>query len=424
MKIRMPIIAAAFAAFGVALSAQQFPIPTYTSAVPVDNSARLMSMGSAGVALPGDLSTLQANPAALAFMPKREFEASIDWIGESADAAIFGRSFNSELSRLRFARFGLLNAVPVARGGLAFAFAFHRPYAFCDLDSYQALYFDNQNQYIRTENDYRDYGDLSYWSGGCGIQVAQGLGIGIAASLITGAEHERLTFFKTVDDSIIDPMWDDFDRSTSRNYLGYDVRAGIGYAPIDRLYIGARVVFPQSIWFAENVEEQYPHSQEPDYAANPDGKLISSFSAATGASLRLRFMTIAAEIHGRAPYSMVYLDQRFPAESPAAYAKGGGAAGIEVPLPTKTLLRAGYGIDQPDMYAFARLYDGADADWGLGGLAYKGYRQQFTFGVCQMVNAFCIEAAYGCQIFRLTKNETLASDHAIQRIVVSAALQY
>jgi hypothetical protein len=424
MKIRIQIIAAVYAALVSAIPAQQAAIPAYTSATPVENSARLLSMGSAGVALSGDLSALQANPSELAFMPKREFGASIDWIGESADAALFQRSFNADLSRLRFARFGMLHAAPVTRGGFAFAFAFHRPYAFSDLESYQALYSDNQNRSISTENDYRDYGDLSYWSGGCGLQVAQGLGLGITASLVTGTEHERQTFFRTADGVIVDPLLDDFDRSTLRNYLGYDVRAGLLYSPNDRLFIGARIAFPQTIWFAENVREQYPHSQEAEYAENPDGKLISSFAAAIGASLRLRFLTMAAEIHGRAPYSMVYLDQRIPAESPAAYAKGGGGAGIEVPLPTRTLVRAGYGVDQPDAYAFARLYDGANADWGLGGLAYQGYRQQFAFGICQMVNDFSIEAAYGVQLFGLTKNKTLSSDHALQRILVSVALQY
>ena len=424
MKYQMLIIAAAVGPFGFAASAQPADIPAYTSAIPVENSARLMSMGSAGVALSGDLSALQANPASLAFMPKREFGASIDWISESADADIFGRSFNADLSRLRLARFGLLHAAPVTRGGLAFAFAFHRPYAFSDLESYQALYTNTKNRSVSTESDYRDYGDLTYWSGGCGIQVAQGLGIGIAASFVTGSEHERLTFFKTIEDSVLDPIWDDFDRTTLRNYLGYDVRAGVVYALMDKMHIGARVAFPQTIWFAEDIEERYPHSQEPEYGTHPDGKLISSFNAAIGMSLRLRFMTIASEIHGRAPYSMVYLDQRFPAESPAAYAKGGGAAGIEVPLPTKTLLRAGYGMDQPDMYAFARLYDGAVADWGMGGVAFDGYRQQFAFGVCQMINDFCIEAAYGCQLYTLTKNEALTSGHVFQRILVSASLQY
>lgn len=384
--------------------------------------ARAFSFANNYVAAANDMSSVYWNPAALSFLPVREAQAAFDVLGNTSTTDYFQSTQSSSIRRIRLASAGFMSAVPTARGGLTFAAALQTPVVFERNPSFHGMIPKTS---VFWEDVYRGFGDLRYWSGAFGIQVAPGLGIGVSPSLVTGHETIRENQQETTSNVVTRNDFYNLDRS----YVGYDLRAGILYSLLqDRLHIGGRLVFPQTIWFNEKwIDSSY------------QGVLTSSFSGAMGAAVLLPFGTVSTEFRFRAPYDYLYPADNIPENSPAHYFKNGGGIGVEIPvMKTNVLLRGGYSLDEFDLYQYAMKYDyepvGAEftgdsitGSWGTDGIAVNKNRQELTFGLAYVLNTFSLEATYGYQFWKLTTNGNIGNlheDEHLQRFLFSVSTRF
>jgi hypothetical protein len=271
------------------------------------------------------------------------------------------------------------------------------------------------------ERIYRGFGNLHYWSGAFGIQVAPGLGIGIAPSYVSGTETIRDNWRETTTTSAADTT-----DEKERTYNGFDVRVGALYShPKSNVRIGARLVLPQTIGFVETSS----------YSGEWHGTLRSSFSGAFGVAATLPFMTLASEIRFRAPYDMIFPEKSLPESSPAHYFKNGAGIGGEIPLSSSNiLLRFGYSYDEYDPYQFAMKYDGEEYGagpnspaWGTDGVTVDDNRQAITLGCAYIVSDFSFDLSYGYQFWGITTTTTSSTrpeSDRLQRILVSMATRF
>ena len=212
--------------------------------------ARAFSFANNYVAAANDMSSIFWNPAALSFIPVREIQVSLDMLSNTSNTDFLGSKENSDVRRIRLANIGYLSAVPTGRGGLTFAAAYQSPYVFDDNPSFFGNYIDKSNNSIKLNKDYRSFGSLNFWSGAFGLQVAPGLGIGAALSLVTGSQ--KINYIFTSDTDGIATRTNNDMYNAERSYVGYDVRLGLLYSPIEKIRLGARLVLPQTIWFTED----------------------------------------------------------------------------------------------------------------------------------------------------------------------------
>jgi hypothetical protein len=386
--------------------------------------ARAFSFANNYVAASNDMSSVYWNPAALSFLPVREAQAAFDVLGNTSATDYFQSTESSSIRRIRLASAGFMSAVPTARGGLTFAAALQSPVVFERNPSFHGMI---PNTAVLWKDVYRGFGDLRYWSGAFGIQVAPGLGIGIAPSLVTGRETIRENLRETTSGVVTRNNSYNLDRT----YFGYDLRAGILYSLVqDRLHIGGRLVFPQTIWFNEKWI---------DSGNSFPGVLASSFSGAMGAAVSLPFGMVSTEFRFRAPYDYLFPEDNIPENSPARHFKNGGGIGAEIPLlKTNVLLRGGYSLDEFDLYQYAMKYDnepvGAEftgdsitGSWGTNGIEVNNNRQELTFGLAYVTIGFSIEATYGYQFWKLTTNGNIGNLHEnehLQRIMISLSTRF
>ncbi len=379
--------------------------------------ARAYSFANNYVAAANDMSSIFWNPAALSFLPVREFQVSVDMLSNTGNTDFLGTKEISDIQRLRLANIGFLSAVPTSRGGLTFAAAYQSPYIFDDNPSFNGSYIDN-NQSIQLNRNYRAYGNLNFWSGAFGLQVAPGLGIGASLSLVTGSEKINDVFLKETDGIVVDSYYDSYMYDVERSYMGYDLRLGLLYLLTEKVRLGARLVLPQTIWFTEDPPIDEGFSQ---------GRLFSSYSGAVGISTVLPMATLSSEFRFRAPYDYVDPEDVIPSNSPAHYSRVGAGLGAEIPLFIKNaLVRLGYSWDQFDTHPFAIKYDNdtSQAEWGTDGVTANQDRHLLTAGLAYVSSGFSIEASYGYQFWKLNTNGTLNEDNHSQRLLVSWSTRF
>jgi hypothetical protein len=161
------------------------------------------------------------------------------------------------------------------------------------------------------------------------------------------------------------------------------------------------------------------------YHSSSSGQLLSSYSGALGIAVKLPYLTATSEVRARAPYDVVFIDEQIPKSSPAAHSKMGAGLGLEAPIPvSKMVFRCGYSWDEYDPFLFISKYDGESTDWGTDGVTAKNGRNLFTGGLAYVANNWCLEAAYGYQIWKLDTKGTLAENHNLQRFSLSFSLHY
>ena len=398
----------------------------FISASHADNSmanqtgvgARALSFANNYVAAANDMSSVYWNPAALAFLPVREAQASFDVLSNTSTTEYYGTQQTSDIRRLRIASAGCLFAVPASRGGLTFAGALQSPYVFERNPSFHGIVPATR---IQREDLYRGYGSLHFWSGGVGIQVAPGVGIGISPSLVTGKETIKERWSETDSGLVTQSGSDDVERT----YIGYDLRIGALYKLLNgNVLIGGRFVVPQRIWFTENST----------YSGTYDGELTSSFSGAVGAAGVLPFGTVSTEFRFRAPYDFINPADVIPESSPAHHSKNGAGIGAEIPIfKTNALVRCGYSWDQFDLYQFAMKYAnepvGSEYEndlvgWGTSGITVNNDRQELTAGCAYISNSIGFEASYGYQFWNLTTNNRRSENEHLQRGMVSMSVRF
>lgn len=378
--------------------------------------ARAFSFANNYVAAANDMSSIFWNPAALSFIPVREIQVSLDMLSNTSNTDFLGSKENSDVRRIRLANIGYLSAVPTGRGGLTFAAAYQSPYVFDDNPSFFGNYIDKSNNSIKLNKDYRSFGSLNFWSGAFGLQVAPGLGIGAALSLVTGSQ--KINYIFTSDTDGIATRTNNDMYNAERSCVGYDVRLGLLYSPIEKIRLGARLVLPQTIWFTED---------PPIYEGFSKGQLFSSYSGAIGISTVLPIATLSSEVRFRAPYDYVNPEDVIPSTSPAHSSRVGAGLGAEIPLFIKNaLVRVGYSWDQYDTHPFAIQYDGdtSQAVWESDGVTVNQDRNLLTAGLAYVSSGISIEASYGYQFWKLNTNGTLSESDHIQRFLVSLSTRF
>jgi len=370
---------------------------------------RAFSMANNYVAISQDQSAVYWNPGALAFLPVREFQISADILSNHTQSDFEGQQASSNMQRLRIPSIGFMTAVPTSQGGLTFAVAFQSPYTFDYNRNYNISYPDQNSNSISSQRNIRTYGNLNSYTAAMGVQVAPGLGLGVAVSLVAGTEKYSDLFTSTYNDTAATSE----DNSSTASYIGYDARIGLMYE-FEKIYkVGARLVFPSTI----NFDDKYT-------GGTNKGLLQSSFSGALGASASYPFMTVSSELRLRAPYDIIYPDQDIPETSDASRLNVGAGIGFEVPFGTSgTFFRCGYSFDQYDAYTFAKK-DDTTWHWDNEGITTTKDRQLITGGFGYTSKSFSIEAGYGMQFWKLNNNGTLSEEHDFSRFSLSMSFRY
>lgn len=386
--------------------------------------ARAYGLANNFVALSDDQSGLFWNPAGLAFVPKREFQVAVDGLSQKANSDFYGQTSSSAVQHLRLANIGYLHSFPSSQGGFTIAGALQNPFTFDDV-----LHYSGNHGTVFSRRDLKDYGSLNYWTGGFGLQVAQGLGLGASLSFVTGSEDGQNVFYRDTNGILNNADYNsDYDTKRTRTYMGYDFRVGLLYNISKNLNLGLRFVFPQTVWFSEDVTETYPNTPNAaDYSPpSSSGKIFSSYSGALGVSGVFPFLTFSTELRVRAPYTFVNPTEMIPDSSLASRTILGAGLGVEVPvIKGSTLLRLGYSWDQYDTHPFARQYDDEPAvNWGTDGVNPAGDQHLGTIGLAFLMKSACLEISYGYTYWKLRTWDYLNETHSQHRILTSLSFRF
>jgi hypothetical protein len=322
---------------------------------------------------------------------------------------------------------GFLIALPTSRGGCGFTLGYSSPYVFDDLVRFKGSYSIADGS-ADVERDSRTHGRLDMWGGAFGIQVAPGLGLGASLALVTGKERYRDTFVKALLDTSGNFLEyaQDFTEERELTYVGYDLRIGVLYSLLERYRVGLRIVAPQVVRFTEQRSERFPHDTSAVYAyPEAQGILVSSYRGAFGGSAKLSFGTIMGEVRARAPFGVLYPNERFPSGSPAAHTRFGAGAGLEVPVADMLLLKAGYSWDQYDPFIFALKYEGEPSPvWDTYGTSADKDRHLITGGLSLLWSQLRLDFAYGYQMWSLNTRGVLQEDHNTHRVSFALSVRY
>jgi hypothetical protein len=387
--------------------------------------ARAFAMANNYVALSGDLSAMFWNPAGFAFVPARELQISFDGLSQRTASTFLGNDGSatnaaSSVSRPRLVDIGYMHAFPTVQGGFTLAASYHSTYLFDNVQAVSGTYypFGSVLDAASVTSEQKSYGGLDMWSAGFGLQVAKGLGIGAAVSVVSGRGDGSFMLQRITNGGIADPVNDYYDGTTNDSYIGYDIRLGLLYSFLQRYSIGVRLVVPQTIWFTENQSWNFQYSPDTNYSDSYTGKLFSSFSGAIGGAAKFPFLTV----------SMQDPLAKIPDTSLAAKTMLGAGIGLEAPLGVSWVLaRAGFSWDQFDTHLFVKQYDGEDPGWDPQGLSPVGNRLQGTVGMGFIIKNVMLEWAYGFDTWKLeTKGDagTLDETHVQQRLLASLSFRF
>ncbi len=319
--------------------------------------AKAQGMGNNYTAIANDYSAVFWNPSGLAFIPVREIHVGMNITGMSTETELGTYNRLLRKSQFRFGSAGLVRSIPTTQGGFAFALGYSSPYSFMDV--YRFNGFDIYSNPTPGEvlsnggDNYLRYGDtlwyddfksvsrggLGMWSAAAGWQVAEGFGVGLTASYLYGKQMNHRAILTHNRRGVFDNV---SDLATETVYSGFDLRLGAMYKPNSIVSAGVRIEIPQIV--AYRTLQRYAGY---DQVYKSTGILRSSLTGAFGLALTLPFATVAADISARSP------NPDFT-DGDLAYWKVGAGGGVEVPL-TKinTILRAGYGWKEYDMYPYA-----------------------------------------------------------------------
>ncbi|MDR2728400.1 MAG: hypothetical protein LBB56_04650 [Chitinispirillales bacterium] len=337
---------------------------------------RALSFANNHTAVVNDLSAAYWNPAALAFLPVREFQVSID--GSRAYGTFDALRVSDYQDRIRISSIGAMSAIPTVQGGLTIAAAYQNPYTFDEFSIYKYKGYRQDGSIYTGKAEFVTYGGLDNWSGSFGIQVAQGLSAGATVSLITGTERERVTF------SDVDEV------ELECKYMGLGLRAGLLYAPEEFLKLGMQISAPQSMRFKEKETDD-------GIVSHDNGRVYRAPSGSLGAGITLPWVTIAFDGRFTMPYTFILPSEKIPENSQAKYFKLGGGIGVEAPLSfIPVVLRGGYSYDEYDLFSRVLKYDGETIDWGQRYSVDKNLHT-ITAGVGVFTSGTGLELSYGYQ---------------------------
>lgn len=382
---------------------------------------RALGLGNNYTALSSDYSAVFWNPAGLAFLPIREASVGLNGSKLAGDTKFGGTETTYDKSQMQLSSIGLVRSLPTTRGGFAFAIGFSRPYSLNDLRAFSGSNVSNGSLILN--NDTLHYGDTLYydnfksytsgsldmWSAAAGWQVTEGLGFGVTASVIGGAQQSHMTVLGRSKKGI----YDNSDFSTKTRYTGFDLRLGGLYQVNSNISVGARIEIPRTI-----------HYRTESIDATISGTIKSSLSGALGIATTLSFATITADVNFRSPNPDVDWGELM-------YWKTGAGAGIEIPLrKLNTILRSGYNRQELDIYPYAE-YNGNQVQIDKTVIT-NGTKdlQTFTCGITFILsNSITVDGAYAYSNFSiLTSNlkvkNPLAEEYTNQRGAVTVSVRY
>ncbi|MDR2577919.1 MAG: hypothetical protein LBC70_03775 [Chitinispirillales bacterium] len=402
------------------------------SGVEVGAGARAMAMANNHTAIAKDLSAVYWNPAALAFLPVREFQMSFDGFRIYGTSELSGPGvtippgvkMGDHRDRIRMSGLGAMTAIPTIQGGLTLAASFDRPNIFDDFTVY------TYEQFGETVSlDGRKYGDLNRWSGSFGIQVAPNIAAGLTLSVLTGTEKSPIYQVITVGGELVDRD-DYYDVEFQHKYLGYAIALGASFHPSDILKIGMKVNAYTNLGLRET-----------QFVGNPDdyyrkrfedkGRAYIAPSGALGVGLTLPWLITTVDLRMTMPYTFVLPSedtQRMPDNMQARSFKFGTGLGFEAPLPSApVVLRAGYSLDEYDLYPIIHKFQGDRIDWNLLGPGYWPDRNRHTLsaGIAAFSSGIGIELSYAYQTWALLNaGGTLRQDYSSHRFMTSFIYRY
>jgi hypothetical protein len=343
------------------------------SGAELGTGARAMSFAGNHTAVANDLSAVYWNPAALAFLPVREFQVSFDGMRIYGTSYISGNDLLSippgskmgdSRDRMRLSGIGAMTAIPTVQGGLTMAASFDRPYIFDDFTVYTYQLYDEIARI-----DSRLYGDLNRWSGALGVQVAPKIAAGLTLSLITGTEKQP-TYSEALYYGFDDGNWNwilDHDNVVDvvqqYKYLGYALTLGALCYPLDILSVGVKIDAFADIRY---VATQYGRESVRSEVPVDEGRAYSAPSGALGVGLALPWLTAALDIRVTMPYTfnLPSEDTENMPDVQAKYFKFGAGLGLEAPLASApAVLRAGYSFDHYDLFNIVNSSKYGNIEW-------------------------------------------------------------
>ncbi|MDG5815870.1 hypothetical protein QA601_12330 [Chitinispirillales bacterium ANBcel5] len=386
--------------------------------------SRAFSFANNFTAISNDLSALYWNPAALSFLPVREFQISVDGFRTSGEFQLNRNSVTDYHERIKLTNAGLMGALPTIQGGFTMAAAYQNPFVFDDFATYSGAFKrDGLNE--TTDAKISRYGGLRMWSSGFGVQVAPNVGAGVSVSLIRGnyqmSESREMV---VVEDSSSNSITGKREGS----YQGYDLRGGLMYNFDDVFRLGMRIVIPQRIRFVERVNEIYRDNktkQDIRYNYEVRKRLHSPLSGAMGAALTLPYFTVTTEGRFKFPYTYIFPNDDIPDGNQARRFIFGGGVGVEVPLTVvPIILRGGYSYDMYDLYPYVEVARGASRKWERDDVKVERNLQSFAVGMSLVTKNTAFELGYGFQTWALVSNRILEQDYNDHRLTTTFSVRY
>ncbi|MBD3421949.1 MAG: hypothetical protein GF398_17700 [Chitinivibrionales bacterium] len=401
--------------------AQLFGNPTRTD-IGVGTEATGLSQNYTAVAQGS--AALFWNPAGLAFLDGHNGQAGIGGLRTSTTTLFSrygtGSEVETSFQRIRPGNIAYSRGIQGRRRGFGFGLGYQNPYLLDAVLNYSGSYTQNGDA-IELRNYYKSKGQLDFWTGGFGFQIAPEFGVGLALSVVTGSSTEELIFEKRTNGAIADADNDAYLDYAERSYRGLDARLGLLLRPTDAFSLGMRIAFPSAIDFSESGREELPAKDGEYYAWSLDGDVRSYYSGALGLSYRFPFMLISADLAARAPDPDAY-----SYDNQRNYWQMGGGVGVEVALVPSTLRgRIGYRYQDFDPNPYLVYYDGEV--FGENDLPVESEVGEHTFATglsyCLTSN-IKLDAAYSVRKFTAATGNALSEDRYDQRLLGGIAFNY
>ena len=380
---------------------------------PVAVGARALSFAGNHTAVANDISAVYWNPAALAYLPVREFFVSFDGMrtyGKTGD--VTGNSvtvppdakMSDYMDRIRLSGVGAMTAIPTVQGGLTIAGVYEKPLAFDDLTVYSYTIGSTP-----VSEDNINYGDINRWSGAFGVQVAEKVAAGLTISLITGSQSS------VFDQQRNGKPYNDLE--IGRSYLGYALSGGALYLLTDYLKLGLKINAVMDLSVREKWDVRWNYIRKDDevydfrdengrgYRYDENGRAYAAPNGSVGAAIALPWFTAALDIRATMPYTFVLPGEKIPEDVQARYFKLGAGVGFEVPLPVvPVVLRGGYSFDEYDLSpVIHKMEDGIEWE-EMKGFSVDRNKHTLATGAGIFTSGTGIELSYSYQTWGLSHN--------------------